>query len=85
MKKKNFLCVYFCFCNAPVRQLLNLSFVLQYKKDDNEFVNEKEVNNGSTQQNNSLLGRLKEEMRKLHLEVGQFVISSTRTTGTHTQ
>lgn len=50
------------YCNRPT------GAIKKYKKDDSDFISVKEVQSGTVQQNNSLLERLKEEMRKLYLQ-----------------
>lgn len=51
------------------------SSFFKYKKDDGEYINEKELRRGSAQQNPNLLECLKEEMRKLNTEVCMFVMT----------
>lgn len=50
------------YCDRPTGS------IKKYKKDDKEYISEREVRSGSAQQNHSLLERLKEEMRRLHVE-----------------
>jgi len=50
------------YCDRPA------GAIKKYKQDDSDYISEKEVRRGSTQQNNSLLERLKDEMRKLAVE-----------------
>lgn len=50
--------------------------LIKYKVDESEYISEQEARRGTSQINYNLLERLKDEMRKIHLEVSAFFLDS---------